>query len=93
MLCPHCNSNKIGVLDTMQKDKETYRHKKCQDCGFKFYTEEVPVSDDKVGPLFTAWVRERSRKFRAKQKGEDYEPEITGANRQTVPRKPTSPLF
>lgn len=93
MICPSCNSSNIEVGDTLHGEREIYRTRKCKDCGFKFYTTESVVSSEKLAPLFTEWQRERSRKCRAKKKGLDYEPTVTGANAPTVPKKPTSPLF
>ena len=93
MICLNCNSTNLEVLDTLQEERAIYRHRKCKDCGTKFYTTEQAVPADTVAPLFTAWQRERSRKHRAKKKGLSYEPAITGANAPTVPKKPTSPLF
>lgn len=92
MNCPKCNSSSIGVADTFQSEKETYRVKKCKDCGFKFYTKEEIKSDDEVKPIFTRWTNERVKKLRAKGKGEEYEPEFKSET-SSAPKKPTSPLF
>ena len=91
MFCPNC-SGSISVLDTLNSETEIYRHRKCQDCGFKFYTIESAVPSERVAPLFTEWQKERSRKHRAKKRGLVYEPAVTG-NTKAVPKKPTSPLF
>lgn len=93
MLCPNC-SGEISVLETINQQRATYRQRKCNECGFKFYTKEEVCSVDEAKPLFDEWIRERSRKCRAKKKGIDYEPTFAdGREQPVVPKKPTSPLF
>ena len=42
MKCPKCNSDNIGVTDTLPGGKRAiYRSRKCKDCGAKFRTVEV----------------------------------------------------
>ena len=93
MKCPSCNGE-ISVLETINQQKVTYRQRKCNECGMKFYTKEEICSSDEAQPLFTEWVRERQRKHRAKEKGEQYEVSFAdGREKQVAPKKPTSPLF
>ncbi len=92
MNCPKCSSSNCGVIDTFQSELETYRIKKCKDCGFKFYTEEKVKPAEDVQPIFARWTKERLRKMRAKKKGVEYEQEFKSET-SSVPRKPTSPLF
>ena len=50
MKCPHCNSDKIGVIDTLGGATNTiYRRRKCKDCGGKFRTVEII---DNGSPVF-----------------------------------------
>lgn len=93
MRCPSCEGD-ISVLETINQPKATLRYRKCDVCGFKFYTKEEVVPADSVKPVFDEWMRERSRKCRAKKKGVDYEVKFEDGREQTVaPKKPTSPLF
>jgi transcription elongation factor Elf1 len=93
MLCPSCNGS-ISVLETINQQRATYRQKKCDVCGMKFYTKEEVASVDEAKPLFDEWIRERSRKCRAKKKGLEYEPTFQdGREQPVIPKKPTSPLF
>ena len=93
MLCPNCEGE-ISVLETINQQRATYRQRKCSECGFKFYTKEEVCSVDEAKPLFDEWIRERSRKCRAKKKGIDYEPTFAdGREQPVIPKKPTSPLF
>lgn len=93
MRCPSCEGD-ISVLETINQPKVTLRYRKCEVCGFKFYTKEEIVPADTVKPVFDEWTRERSRKCRAKKKGVDYEVRfIDGREKPAPPKKPTSPLF
>ena len=93
MLCPSCQSS-ISVLETINQQKVTYRQRKCDGCGLKFYTREEVCAVEEAKPLFDEWIRERSRKSRAKKKGIDYEVKFAdGREQPVVPKKPTSPLF
>ena len=93
MYCPVCNA-KMEVEDTIQSNKNVYRHIKCKNCGGDYYTEETIVQTEKVKPMFTEWSRERSRKSRAKKKGFEYDPKFSdGREERSAPKKPTSPLF
>lgn len=46
MKCPNCNG-KTTVTDTVHRDdtNETYRKKKCLNCGHTFYTVEFDIDD------------------------------------------------
>ncbi len=93
MLCPNC-SGEVGVMDTISSQQVNYRSRKCNECGFKFYTTEKVCAEEEAKPLFTEWTKERSRKHRAKKKGLIYEPSFTDGREQAVkPKKPTNPLF
>lgn len=93
MNCPSCNGN-VEVQETINQQKATLRYRKCADCGYKFYTKEEVVPADTVKPVFDEWIRERSRKCRAKKKGIDYEVKFEdGREQPVIPKKPTSPLF
>ena len=93
MKCPNCDGE-ISVLETINQQRFTYRQRKCEMCGFKFYTKEEVCSSEEAKPLFDEWIRERSRKCRAKKKGLIYEPTFAdGREQQIIPKKPTSPLF
>jgi len=93
MLCPDCNGN-VSVQETINQQRATYRQRRCDVCGKKFYTKEEICTVDEAKPLFDEWVRERSRKCRAKKKGIEYEPTFADGREQPVtPKKPTSPLF
>lgn len=94
MFCPTCGNKETSVLETINQPKATLRQKKCPVCGYKFFTREEPVPIDTVKPVFDEWLRERSRKSRAKKKGVDYEVSFADGREQPVtPKKPTSPLF
>lgn len=94
MRCPNCGSDNISVLETINQPKATLRQRRCGECGVKFYSKEEVTPSDDVKPVFDEWIRERSRKCRAKKKGEDYEVKFEdGRQQQAVPKKPTSPLF
>jgi transcriptional regulator NrdR family protein len=47
MICPKCNS-KVTTVEVRQnnEDNETYRQKKCNECGHIFYTIEFEVEFD-----------------------------------------------
>lgn len=93
MNCPNCDGD-VTAQETINQQRFTYRKKKCQVCGFKFFTKEIVCSPDEAQPLFTEWSRERSRKSRAKARGEEYEPRFAdGREQQVIPKQPTSPLF
>lgn len=93
MNCPSCNGA-VSVQETINQPKATLRYRKCDICGFKFYTKEEAVSAEEVKPVFDEWVRERSRKCRAKKKGVEYDVSFEDGREKTVaPKKPTSPLF
>ena len=93
MLCPSCNGE-VSVLETINQTKATLRQRKCGVCGLKFFTKEEVVPSDTVKPIFDEWLRERSRKCRAKKKGEEYEPSFSdGREKPVEPKQPTSPLF
>ncbi len=94
MRCPSCESSELAVLETINQPKATLRMRKCSTCGTKFYTREEAVSPDEVKPIFDEWIRERSRKCRAKKKGEEYNVKFEdGREQPATPKKPTSPLF
>ena len=94
MRCPNCESDNLSVVDTISSQRENYRHRKCADCEFRFYTTEAVVPKEEVEPKFKEWQKERSRKCRAKKKGIAYEPTFEDGREKTViPKKPTSPLF
>lgn len=94
MRCPNCQSDEISVMETINQPKATLRYRKCGVCGFKFYTKEGVVPSEEVKPVFDEWLRERSRKCRAKKKGEEYNVKFEdGREQPAVPKKPTSPLF
>ena len=93
MRCPSC-SGEISVLETINQPKDILRQRKCNECGFKFYTRESVVPSEEVKPVFDEWVRERSRKCRAKKKGVNYEVRFADGREQPfTPKQPTSPLF
>ena len=93
MVCPNCNGD-ISVQETINQEKYTYRQKKCNLCGFKFYTKESVCEESEAAPLFREWIKERGRKHRAKQKGLDYEVSFAdGREKKAEPKLPTSPLF
>jgi len=93
MNCPTCNGS-VSVMETINQPKATLRYRKCEVCGFKFYTKEDVVPSEEVKPVFDEWLRERSRKCRAKKKGVEYEVSFEdGREKSVAPKKPTSPLF
>ena len=93
MLCPLCNGE-VSVQETINQQAATLRCRKCSVCGNKFYTKEVVVMTETVKPYFDEWIRERSRKCRAKKKGEEYDVKFEdGREQPVIPKKPTSPLF
>ena len=94
MVCPNCNSSDYKVLDTISRQNDIYRQKKCNNCGKKFFSKEIYVNQDEAAPLFTEWSRERSRKSRAKKKGMSYDVKFADGRENPVETKqPTSPLF
>ena len=93
MRCPACEGE-VSVQETINQPKATLRYRKCDACGFKFYTKEEVVPAEEVKPVFDEWLRERSRKSRAKKKGMNYEVKFADGREQSVtPKQPTSPLF
>ena len=44
MKCPACGG-KVKILDTRQNDEdhETYRHRRCEECSYDYYTTEYEV--------------------------------------------------
>lgn len=93
MRCPSCEGE-ISVLETINQPKDILRQRKCNVCGFKFYTKEEIVPAESVKPVFDEWIRERQRKCRAKKKGVEYEVSFAdGREQPVIPKKPTSPLF
>ena len=93
MLCPNCDGS-VEVQETINQTRCTYRQRKCLNCGFKFYSKEEVCDESEAAPLFREWIRERSRKSRAKKKGIDYEVSFAdGREKPVTPKKPTSPLF
>lgn len=93
MNCPQCNGD-VSVQETINQPRATLRYRKCEVCGCKFYTKEEVVVADSVKPIFDEWIRERSRKCRAKKKGVEYEVKFEdGREKPVTPKQPTSPLF
>ena len=93
MLCPNC-SGKLKVLDTISSNDVNHRHRKCLECGFDFFTDEIVVERSKCEYLFQEWSRERRKKHEAKKRGEVYEPRfVDGRENKPTPKLPTSPLF
>lgn len=93
MRCPSCEGE-ISVLETINQPKDILRQRKCNVCGFKFYTKEEIVPVETVKPVFDEWIRERQRKCRAKKKGVEYEVSFAdGREQPVIPKKTTSPLF
>lgn len=94
MRCVNCESDNLTVMETINQPKATLRLRRCADCGAKFYTKEEVVPSEEVKPVFDEWTRERSRKCRAKKKGEEYNVKFEdGREQPATPKKPTSPLF
>jgi hypothetical protein len=93
MVCPNCEGD-ITVQETINQPRATYRQRKCNVCGFKFFSKETICPSDEAQPLFTEWTRERSRKSRAKKKGLNYDVKFEdGRENKPEPKRPTSPLF
>ncbi|MCM1221747.1 MAG: hypothetical protein NC548_45485 [Lachnospiraceae bacterium] len=59
--CPECG-NKTKVLDSRKFAGAVYRKRKCKDCNFTFYTEELEI-DSSTKVLKDMWsvYRMRSR--------------------------------
>lgn len=94
MVCFNCNSDNVEVKETISQPYNTYRQKKCKECGFVFYTKESACEESEAKPLFQEWTKERSRKARAKKKGITYEVSFEdGREKKIIPKRPTSPLF
>ena len=94
MYCPLCGSDKISVLDTISRQKDTLRRRKCDACNTKFFTQENITDSEDIARVFSEWSKERTRKYRAKQKGVEYEVSFAdGREKPATPKKPTSPLF
>ena len=87
MLCPSCNS-KLKILETISSTKKNYRHFKCPECSCKFYSKEelVDSDDPEVLAQFREWTKERGKKHRAKQRGEEYEVQFADG-RQAPPKQ------
>lgn len=45
MICPDCGGTNVGVIDNSfnPETNEAYRHRKCKDCLYRFYTIEFEV--------------------------------------------------
>lgn len=93
MRCISCNGE-VSVMETINQQRATYRQRRCNECGMKFYTKEEVCPSEEAQPLFAEWVRERQKKHRAKEKGINYEVSFAdGREKSVAPKKPTSPLF
>lgn len=47
MVCPKCGGSKHTVYDTLPAANEfIFRKRKCLDCGYRFKTAEVEMTDD-----------------------------------------------
>ena len=93
MVCPNCEGD-IKVLDTISSPTINHRHRKCNICGFDFYTQEKVVEPSQCDYLFKEWSRERRRKSQAKKKGIVYDPKFSdGREVKSEPKLPTKALF
>lgn len=50
MNCPKCKSTRLGVMDSVHNRdaNETYRKRKCTECGKIFYTVEFEAAYDEL---------------------------------------------
>lgn len=64
MVCPKCKSEKVRVNDTVHTpDNEIYRERKCDCCGYVFYTTEFQVEvNEKFEDEWYMYHRNRRRK-------------------------------
>lgn len=64
MKCPHCNSDNIGVIDTLGGATNTiYRRRKCKDCGGLFRTVEIiDNGSPAVAKGYTAATRRKNNR-------------------------------
>ena len=63
MFCPKCNA-KTKVIDSRICEEEVFRRRKCNECGYIFYTEEFESDESKEGMRYI-WA-ENARKRRQK---------------------------
>ena len=65
MTCPKCESTRLGVKDIVHNDEsnETYRQRKCLECGKIFYTVEFEaVYDDQFADDWNRHHRSSKKK-------------------------------
>ena len=60
MECQNCGSLKTNVIDSRKVEMNVFRIRKCSNCGYKFYTEEVEISTEEAA----AYVAAVKRKYR-----------------------------
>ena len=61
MLCPECN-NKTRVIDSRVVEDVVVRKRKCKNCNYIFYTEEIEVVNSDTLKMFYSSVRESKKK-------------------------------
>jgi transcriptional regulator NrdR family protein len=66
MRCPDCGSYNLGCIDTRESKtypgRRTRRHK-CQDCGHRFSTIEIPVEEyQDLTTIAEKWRKARGKK-------------------------------
>lgn len=61
MYCPECN-NKTRVIDSRVVEDVVVRKRKCKECGYILFTEEIEVVNDETLKIFYSNVRESKRK-------------------------------
>jgi transcription elongation factor Elf1 len=82
MLCIRCGED-TEVAETISKETEIFRRRKCKKCGQVMYTEELLVSDPaRIQKEFSYRSTERVRASRARKKGLEYEPEYMREDNQ-----------
>ena len=92
MICPNCGAD-LSVTESIHANDANYRHYKCP-CGSYFFSKEELVADSVAKPVFQERNREKSKKFRMKQKGVDYEVKYSdGRERKQQPKRKLRPLF
>ncbi len=61
MMCPKCESYRTKVIDSRAIEENIFRKRKCSDCGYVYYTEEIHIDDNSVVNEYMAAVKRIQR--------------------------------
>ncbi len=86
--CPECEAPRTEVKDTRPVESVVVRRRVCPECGSRFQTKEVVLSNDEERDL-TSWAM-RQQKDNADRQRMTINPSRQG--RQTRPTEPVNPM-